>query len=59
MSCSLKRPFQQWLNKKRILHSSGPPIAWEEMCGPAKGAIIGAMLYEGFGPPASKTLKTR
>lgn len=32
---------------RMILHS-GPPIAWEEMCGPMKGAIIGAILYEGW-----------
>lgn len=32
---------------KRILHS-GPPISWENMCGPVKGAIIGAMLFEGW-----------
>ncbi|MCX6356607.1 MAG: DUF1116 domain-containing protein [Candidatus Aureabacteria bacterium] len=29
-----------------ILHA-GPPIAWEKMCGPMRGAIAGALLYEG------------
>lgn len=33
--------------RKRILHS-GPPILWENMCGPVKGAIVGAMLFEGW-----------
>lgn len=33
--------------RKLILHS-GPPISWENMCGPVKGAIIGAMLFEGW-----------
>jgi hypothetical protein len=33
--------------RKLILHS-GPPIAWPEMCGPVKGAIIGAILFEGW-----------
>lgn len=28
-----------------ILHS-GPYITWEKMCGPMKGAVIGALLYE-------------
>ena len=28
-----------------ILHA-GPPIAWERMCGPMRGAVIGALLYE-------------
>ena len=30
--------------RKTILHS-GPPIAWEKMCGPVQGAILGAVLY--------------
>ncbi len=30
-----------------ILHA-GPPLAWEQMCGPMKGAIIGACLFEGW-----------
>jgi len=30
---------------KRILHA-GPPIAWNDMCGPVQGAILGAILYE-------------
>src|SRR5215471_161555 len=33
--------------ERRILHS-GPPIAWENMCGPQQGAITGAVLYEGW-----------
>jgi len=28
-----------------ILHA-GPVISWEKMCGPMKGAVIGAVLYE-------------
>ncbi|MBP2280700.1 hypothetical protein RCH20_001970 [Psychrobacter sp. PL15] len=31
--------------KKLILHA-GPPIAWEDMCGPVQGAILGAILFE-------------
>jgi hypothetical protein len=30
-----------------LLHA-GPPISWERMCGPMRGAIIGACLYEGW-----------
>lgn len=33
--------------KERMLHA-GPPISWEEMCGPMKGAILGALVYEGL-----------
>lgn len=29
-----------------ILHA-GPPVTWDRMCGPMKGAIIGALIYEG------------
>jgi hypothetical protein len=35
------------MNERRILHS-GPPIAWAQMCGPAQGAIIGAIIFEGW-----------
>jgi len=35
------------MGKRMILHG-GPPIAWQSMCGPMKGAIIGAILYEGW-----------
>ena len=28
-----------------FLHA-GPPISWQEMCGPMKGAMIGACIYE-------------
>jgi hypothetical protein len=35
------------ITERMILHS-GPPIAWKEMCGPMKGAIVGAILYEGW-----------
>jgi hypothetical protein len=37
------------MGKRTILHS-GPPIQWERMCGPMQGAIIGAILYEGWAP---------
>jgi len=30
-----------------ILHA-GPPINWERMCGPMRGAVIGALIYEGM-----------
>jgi len=33
--------------ERRILHA-GPPIAWDDMCGPVQGAITGAILYEGW-----------
>src|SRR5690349_13701382 len=33
---------------KRLLFHAGPPIAWERMCGPMQGAVIGAILLEGW-----------
>lgn len=30
----------------RMLLHAGPPIAWEDMCGPMQGAVVGAILYE-------------
>ena len=35
------------LRADTILHA-GPPIAWEAMCGPMQGAILGAVQYEGW-----------
>ncbi len=32
--------------KPNMLLHAGPPIAWDRMCGPMRGAIIGALLYE-------------
>ncbi len=33
------------MTKRTILHA-GPPIEWKRMCGPVKGAIMGALVYE-------------
>lgn len=35
------------MTAKTILHA-GPPIGWERMCGPVRGAIMGALIYEGL-----------
>lgn len=34
--------------KKNLLLHAGPPIGWERMCGPMRGAIFGALIYEGL-----------
>jgi len=34
--------------KKNLILHAGPPINWERMCGPMRGAIIGALIYEGI-----------
>lgn len=33
--------------KTTVLHA-GPPVAWERMCGPVRGAVMGGLLYEGL-----------
>lgn len=38
---------------ERMLLHSGPPIAWEDMCGPMRGAVVGAILYEGWAADAA------
>ena len=45
------------LGPRHILHA-GPPIAWTRMCGPMRGAVIGAILYEGWAdsPEAAQRL---
>ncbi len=45
---------------KTLLHA-GAPIAWEDMCGPMQGAMIGAALYEGWAdtPEAAQALLSR
>ncbi|HUF39350.1 MAG TPA: DUF1116 domain-containing protein [Anaerolineales bacterium] len=35
------------MSERMILHA-GPPIEWDRMCGPMKGAILGAILFEGW-----------
>ena len=32
----------------RSVFHAGPPVEWERMCGPMKGAIAGACLFEGW-----------
>src|SRR5574341_2553593 len=45
------------LGPRHLLHA-GPPIACARMCGPMRGAIIGAILYEGWAdtPDAAERL---
>lgn len=35
------------MHEHKILHS-GPPVTWERMCGPQRGAVMGALIYEGL-----------
>ncbi len=40
------------LGEGRTLLHSGPPITWDRMCDPVKGALIGACLFEDWAPDA-------
>lgn len=44
------------MHSKMILHA-GPPIEWERMCGPMKGAVIGALIYEGLATCEDEAIK--
>ncbi len=35
------------MHEHMILHA-GPPVTWERMCGPQRGAVMGALIYEGI-----------
>jgi hypothetical protein len=36
------------LDRRRLLLHAGPPIEWSRMCGPLKGALCGAIVFEGW-----------
>jgi hypothetical protein len=42
------------MKNTRLLLHAGPPLAWEDMCGPMHGAMIGAVLYEGWADSPEK-----
>jgi hypothetical protein len=33
---------------RRLILHAGPPIAWPQMCGPMRGAVLGAVVLEGW-----------
>ena len=36
------------LDAERLVLHAGPPLGWERMCGPLRGAICGAIVFEGW-----------
>lgn len=44
------------LGEHTILHA-GPPIEWDRMCGPMRGAIAGAIVFEGWAPDLSSAFE--
>ncbi|MGN8549693.1 hypothetical protein ACQPTN_35780 [Bradyrhizobium sp. 13971] len=43
------RDVLEGLKERMILHA-GPPITWDRMCGPMRGAVAGAIVFEGWAP---------
>ena len=44
----LARARDVWPDMGRLILHAGPPIEWGRMCGPMRGAVIGAVLFEGW-----------
>jgi hypothetical protein len=38
------------LDAERLVLHAGPPLDWPAMCGPLRGAICGAIVFEGWAP---------
>ena len=36
------------LDAERLVLHAGPPIEWPRMCGPLRGAVCGAIVFEGW-----------
>lgn len=44
------------LSGRTILHA-GPPIDWDSMCGPVRGAVLGAILFENWADSPEKAMQ--
>lgn len=44
------------LHERTVLHA-GPPVAWDRMCGPMRGAVIGASLFEGWATTPAEAVR--
>jgi hypothetical protein len=38
------------LDADRLILHAGPPLPWDRMCGPLRGAVCGAIVFEGWAP---------
>jgi hypothetical protein len=47
LGMGLARDVIPGMHDRLMLHA-GPPVTWERMCGPQRGAVMGAMIYEGL-----------
>lgn len=44
------------MTKHTILHA-GPPVTWDKMSGPLRGAVIGGLIYEGLASNEEEAIK--
>ncbi len=44
------------MHERMILHA-GPPVEWDRMCGPTRGAVMGALIYEGLAQDENEAMK--
>ena len=42
--------------KPNLFLHAGPPVSWDRMCGPMRGAVIGGLLYEGLAKTEEEAL---
>jgi len=42
---------------RRLIVHAGPPIAWAAMCGPMRGAVLGAVVLEGWADSVDAALR--
>lgn len=50
------RDVLKGLKERMILHA-GPPITWDKMCGPMRGAVAGAIVFENWAPDLAAAVK--
>ena len=43
--------------KKNMIMHAGPPIDWQNMCEPMKGAVMGTLLFEGLAETKTRLLR--
>src|SRR5437588_4289253 len=43
------------MGERTVLHS-GPPVSWQRMSGPQRGAVIGMLLFEGWAKSPEEAL---
>jgi Protein of unknown function (DUF1116) len=45
------------LDADRLILHAGPPLTWDRMCGPLRGAVCGAIVFEGWAPDLAAAQK--